>query len=278
MIHPHAGGYIEFADEIDRIVADIPANTAGLCLDTGHLYYSGMDPEAWLRRHAARVDYVHFKDIDAAVYDAVMGEHIAFFAACARGMMCPIGTGVLDYRSIRRALDDIGYAGYITIEQERDPRNAGTSLRDVAAGAGVGYDHLRHLFSQHRGRSLVQYLNEVRMERATTLLAHSRLAAQRPMRNHQRHGERLAVRGGQEEGVVKDDDGAAGVGGFEVVTVQIGSNVLAADQLAAFAAEAHRCRRDAQDDLGGARAVLRKLVAQLLMNGAFSSMERHVGQ
>ena len=92
-----------------------------------------MDPETWLRRHAARLDYVHFKDIDAAVYDAVMGEHIAFFAACARGVMCPIGNGVLDYRAIRRALDDIGYAGYITIEQERDPRNAGTSLRDVAA-------------------------------------------------------------------------------------------------------------------------------------------------
>ncbi|VVU48682.1 xylose isomerase [Burkholderia anthina] len=51
----------------------------------------------------------------------------------ARGVMCPIGTGALDYPSIRRARDDIGYAGYITIEQARDPRNAGTSLRDVAA-------------------------------------------------------------------------------------------------------------------------------------------------
>jgi AraC-like DNA-binding protein len=49
------------------------------------------------------------------------------------------------------------------------------SLREVAAGAGIGYDHLRHLFKARRRRSLVQYLNEVRMERATTLLAHSRL-------------------------------------------------------------------------------------------------------
>jgi AraC-like DNA-binding protein len=49
------------------------------------------------------------------------------------------------------------------------------SLREVATGAGIGYDHLRHLFRKLRGRSLVQYLNEVRMERATTLLAHSRL-------------------------------------------------------------------------------------------------------
>jgi AraC-like DNA-binding protein len=49
------------------------------------------------------------------------------------------------------------------------------SLRDVAAGTGVGYDHLRHLFKEHRGHSLVQHLNEVRMERAKTLLVHSRL-------------------------------------------------------------------------------------------------------
>jgi AraC-like DNA-binding protein len=49
------------------------------------------------------------------------------------------------------------------------------SLREVADRVGVGYDHLRHLFKEQRGRSLVQYLNEVRMERAKTLLVHSRL-------------------------------------------------------------------------------------------------------
>jgi len=132
VIHPHAGGYIEFADEIDQIVADIPHEVAGLCLDTGHLYYSGMDPVVWLKKHADRLDYVHFKDIDATVYQQVLGEHIAFFAACARGVMCPIGKGVIDYAGIRKVLTEIGYQGYITIEQERDPRNAGSSLRDVA--------------------------------------------------------------------------------------------------------------------------------------------------
>ncbi|MDC7708736.1 sugar phosphate isomerase/epimerase family protein [Vogesella indigofera] len=133
VIHPHAGGYIEFADEILQILADIPYAEAGLCLDTGHLYYSGMDPAQWLRQHASRLDYIHFKDIDLAVYQQVMQQHIAFFDACARGVMCPIGKGVIDYPAIRRLLDDIGYHGYITIEQERDPRNAATSLRDVTA-------------------------------------------------------------------------------------------------------------------------------------------------
>ncbi|RFO95271.1 AP endonuclease [Rhodoferax lacus] len=132
VIHPHAGGYIEFADEIDLIMADIPHDVAGLCLDTGHLYYSGMDPVQWLKNYAARLDYVHFKDIDAAVFQQVLGEHIAFFAACGRGVMCPIGKGVIDYTLVRQTLLDIGYSGYITVEQERDPRNAGSSLQDVA--------------------------------------------------------------------------------------------------------------------------------------------------
>lgn len=132
VIHPHAGGYLEFADEIDKLAEDIPYNVAGLCLDTGHLYYSGMDPVTWLRKYADRLDYIHFKDINPKVYKEVLGEHIRFFEGCGKGSMCPLGTGCLDYPAIHRLLtEELHYNGYITIEQERDPRNAATSLRDV---------------------------------------------------------------------------------------------------------------------------------------------------
>jgi inosose dehydratase len=131
VIHPHAGGYIEFEDEIRQAVADIPRETAGLCLDTGHLYYSGMDPVTWLRANADQLDYLHFKDIDLGIYRKVMDERIRFFDACGKGVMCPIGRGVIDYPAIRQLLQDIDYHGYITIEQERDPRNVGGSLGDV---------------------------------------------------------------------------------------------------------------------------------------------------
>lgn len=133
VIHPHAGGHIEFADELARLVDDIPHDVAGLCLDTGHLYYAGMDPLASLRTYAHRMDYLHFKDIDPAVFDQVLNERIRFFAACARGVMCPIGRGVIDYPALHRLLHELGYQGCITVEQERDPRNAASSLEDVAA-------------------------------------------------------------------------------------------------------------------------------------------------
>lgn len=144
VIHPHAGGYIEFADEIEAVARDIPYEVAGLCLDTGHLYYSGMDPAEYLKRYAGRLDYVHFKDVDAKVYREVLSERIRFFDGCGKGAMCPIGTGSLDYPGIKAALEAIGYSGYITIEQERDPRNSDTSLRDVKASVdylkSVGYE------------------------------------------------------------------------------------------------------------------------------------------
>ena len=130
-IHPHAGGYIEFEDEIARLAADIPQEVAGFCLDTGHTWYAGMDPVETLRKYADRLDYIHFKDIDKAVFDRIMGEHIRFFEACGQGVMCPIGNGCIDYPAIRTLLDELGYEGFITVEQERDPRNAGGSLADV---------------------------------------------------------------------------------------------------------------------------------------------------
>jgi inosose dehydratase len=133
VIHPHAGGHIEFADEVERIVADIPAEVAGLCLDTGHTVYAGMDPVGTLRIYWQRLDYIHFKDIDPKVFDEVMGERIRFFDACAKGVMCPIGSGSISYPAIRALLTELGYGGYITIEQERDPRNTGSILDDLSA-------------------------------------------------------------------------------------------------------------------------------------------------
>lgn len=143
VIHPHAGGYIEFADEIKRIAANIPATVAGLCLDTGHTFYAGMDPVETLATYYPRLDYIHFKDIDLLKYREVMGRRIRFFEACAEGVMCPIGRGSIDYPAIRALLTRLGYEGYITVEQERDPRNAGGTLADVKASrdylASIGF-------------------------------------------------------------------------------------------------------------------------------------------
>jgi inosose dehydratase len=121
VIHHHAGGYIDYMDEIDQVLSDISEDHVGLCFDTGHAYYAGIDPEQGIRRYASRIEYVHFKDIDKSVYDVVINENIGFYEACFKRLMCPIGEGELDYASIRSALIEIEYRGWITLEQDRHP-------------------------------------------------------------------------------------------------------------------------------------------------------------
>jgi inosose dehydratase len=131
VVHPHAGGYIEFADEIEKFLQDVPYKTVGLTLDTGHLYYSRMDPVTWLRDKYDRIDFIHFKDIDQKVYQRVIAEETNFFDACAQKVMCPIGKGAVDYQAIGQFLKAVDYQGWITLEQERDPRDSDTSFQDI---------------------------------------------------------------------------------------------------------------------------------------------------
>jgi sugar phosphate isomerase/epimerase len=44
VLHPHAGTYVETADEIARVMDRIDPSLVGLCLDTGHFRFGGADP------------------------------------------------------------------------------------------------------------------------------------------------------------------------------------------------------------------------------------------
>jgi inosose dehydratase len=61
----------------------------------------------------------------------VIAGGVPFLDAVRRGVMCPIGTGMIDYPAIHECLtNELGYEGYITVEQDRDPRNSKKSLAD----------------------------------------------------------------------------------------------------------------------------------------------------
>jgi len=133
VVHPHVGGYVEFEDEIERLVAETELD---LCLDTGHLAYARMDPALMIRRHADRLAHVHFKDIRADILDRVDSEALTFWQAIAEGIFCPVGEGVVDIADVLAALDDAGYDGFATIEQDRVP-GTGTPLDDVRKSVAV---------------------------------------------------------------------------------------------------------------------------------------------
>lgn len=138
VVHPHAGGYVEFEDEIERLLDAVPADELGLCLDTGHALYAGSDPAELLVRYGARVEHLHLKDVVGPVRDRALG----FWDAIAAGVFCPVGDGLLDLAAVRDALT--GYAGFATVEQDRVPGAAddpGADLRrsvERLRAAGIG--------------------------------------------------------------------------------------------------------------------------------------------
>jgi inosose dehydratase len=137
--HPHAGTYVEFADEVARLVAELDG-AVGLCLDTGHCAYSGIDPVALFRAHSARVRYLHFKDARNDVLARCHEDGLGFADAVAAGVFCPLGRGNVDFVGFRDVLADSDYQGWATVEQDRLP-GAG----DPRADAQASLDHLRRV-------------------------------------------------------------------------------------------------------------------------------------
>ena len=143
VLHPHAGSYVEFDDEIDAVLGAVDPERLSLCIDTGHSAYAGVDPAALLERHGERVRYVHFKDVDAGALTRVLAERVPFFEALSRGVFCALGDGGVDFPRFVRGLRAIGYDGPGTVEQDRradtpgDPLSAAIRSLHYLRSAGI---------------------------------------------------------------------------------------------------------------------------------------------
>lgn len=135
-LHAHAGCTIEYEDELDRAMADLPDDLVGLCVDTGHSAYAGIDPIGLLRRYGARVGHMHLKNIDPTVHAACIADGTGFFDAIARGIFCPLGKGVVDFVAVRDALAAIGYRGMAVVEQDVDPTGDASPLDNARESFG----------------------------------------------------------------------------------------------------------------------------------------------
>jgi inosose dehydratase len=132
-MHAHAAGFVEFEDELEDVLAAIAPQLLGVCLDTGHSVFAGFDPLAFYRRHSERVHYLHFKDVNRQVLEAAIANRTGFYEACAAGVFCTLGEGCVDFAAFKRALEETDFSGWATIEQDRDPKGARSTLADAAA-------------------------------------------------------------------------------------------------------------------------------------------------
>ena len=120
-LHPHAGGFMDFEPEVERILAEVDAETLKLCIDTGHCTYAGFDPVAFMKRHMDRITYVHFKSTNAKVKAEAIANRVGFYNACGQGIFCNLADGEVDFPAVRQLLLDSGFKGWCTVEQDCDP-------------------------------------------------------------------------------------------------------------------------------------------------------------
>lgn len=146
VFHPEAGSYVETETEIETLLERTDPGRLGLCLDTGHVAYGGGDPARIARRHAARIEHVHAKDVDPAVLRRVRREGLGYLDAMSAGVFVPAGRGMVDFRAIFTALDLPRADRWVVVEQDIrlgvDPVPI-----DPLANARASRDHLRALAS-----------------------------------------------------------------------------------------------------------------------------------
>lgn len=140
-IHAHAGGFIDFEPELERLLDEVDESILKICFDTGHHSYAGFDPVAFMKRHIGRISYMHFKDINPAVKADVIAKRTGFYDACGQGIFCNLGQGDVDFPAVRQVLLDAGFEGWCTVEQDCDP----TLDPDTLGDARVNREYLESI-------------------------------------------------------------------------------------------------------------------------------------
>ena len=144
VVHPHAGTYIETADEIARVMDRIDPSVLGLCLDTGHFRFGGADPTQAVHDYHHLIRHVHIKDCTTSVMDDVKAEGKGLDEALRRGVFCQLGAGDSGIDAVIAALRTYDYAGWLVIEQDQFLGPSDTP-ETVVAGQRANRDYLRAL-------------------------------------------------------------------------------------------------------------------------------------
>lgn len=118
VVHQHIGTYIETMDEVQRLIDSTDPSLLGLVVDTGHWSFGGGDPAAAIRQLRDRVWHVHFKEFKREVADQTRANGWDGPMAVGKGVFAELGTGSVDFPGVLDALGEIGYKGWIVVEQD----------------------------------------------------------------------------------------------------------------------------------------------------------------
>jgi len=117
-LHPHVDSHIQTEDDIERILDNTDMT---LCLDTGHHIYGGGDPVSFYKKHYRSIPFMHVKECDVGIKERMKAEGWSFAKAVAEGIMCEPGLGGIDFRELFNFMKQIGYDGWVVVEQDMYP-------------------------------------------------------------------------------------------------------------------------------------------------------------
>jgi inosose dehydratase len=127
--HHHTATYIEAQWEIERL---LELTDVGICLDTGHLLLGRGEPIKAIRDWAPRINQVHLKDARLARLEEIVAQSAPVEEIWRRQAFCALGDGDIDIPGVLGALGEIGYGGWLVVEQDvlPDPDNPGQPASD----------------------------------------------------------------------------------------------------------------------------------------------------
>ncbi len=139
--HHHMGTVVERAEDLRAFIANT-GDAVGLTLDTGHAALGGIDCVSVIEQYPERIAHVHCKDVRWRVFTDTLKSGGSFLDGVLAGMFTVPGDGGLNFPDIIRALDRVGYQGWIIIEAEQDP-----AIADPRKYAKIGLQTLQSLTS-----------------------------------------------------------------------------------------------------------------------------------
>jgi inosose dehydratase len=143
VIHQHLGTLIETGAEVRRLLDMTDPSLLGACLDTGHWTFgTGEDPADAVRELGDRIWHVHFKDCDPLVMAESRAQEWDGLTSTGHGVFCELGTGCVDFPGVLGALEEIGYDGWIVVEQDilpgmGNPRESARRNREYLRSIGL---------------------------------------------------------------------------------------------------------------------------------------------
>ncbi len=135
--HNHVGTPVETAAEYARLAEWTDPDLVFLGPDTGHLYWGGTDPLAFIQRHIARVKALHIKDVDADVAQHSRDHGWDYATTVQAGLWQELGTGCINFPALFQVLENASFTGWIIVETDV------TQLETPLASALANRQYLR---------------------------------------------------------------------------------------------------------------------------------------